>query len=324
MDCYLGIDLGGTNLKAGLFDSRLRLLAQKSLPIGKAIPPEEICRRIAALAENLLQAAGIRRGQVAWLGAAIPGTVDAAAGLAVRSANLGFDRFPIGPCLEEKTGLAVHLANDADAAAWGEYWPVRQHCRSLLMVTLGTGIGSGLVMDGRLFAGAFGGGLEAGHMIVQKEGRLCTCGQRGCWEAYASATGLICSVNEAISVHPASGLAALAAAAGQVDGKTAFDACRQGDPTARQVVEDYLDWLAAGLIGLINLLEPEEVVLSGGIAREGEWFLEEVRRRVLPRLYHPAARHRTLLRGSVWECGPGLAGAALLGFGMGEGEDRLL
>ena len=192
--------------------------------------------------------------------------------------NLDLDHVPLAEMVSQRLGLPAVLENDANAAALGEFVAgAGIGHKSLVAVTLGTGVGSGAVLGGKLYTGFNYAGMEAGHIVSHRGGRECTCGRKGCWETYASATGLIRSTREAMLAHRDSALWRLAPTLEAVNGKTPFDAAQAGDPAAQRVVEEYVEDLACGLANLINILQPEVVCVGGGICKQGENLLAPVR-----------------------------------------------
>jgi glucokinase len=192
--------------------------------------------------------------------------------------NLGLDHVPLAELVSRRLGLPAYLENDANAAALGEFVAgAGRGKRSLVAVTLGTGVGVGAVLEGKLYTGFNYGGMEGGHMVIRRGGRPCTCGRKGCWEAYASATGLILSTREAMEAHQQSALWTLAPTLEDVTGRTAFDAAQGGDPAAQTVVDEYMADLACGVVNLVNLIQPEVFCLGGGVSAQGEALLKPIR-----------------------------------------------
>ncbi|MCI9402650.1 MAG: ROK family protein [Oscillospiraceae bacterium] len=272
---YIGIDLGGTNVAAGLVDKEGKLLGEASIPTpqGAGAVADAIVQAAQKVAEN----AGIAMTEVESVGLAVPGTFDPKMGLVYRAVNLGLENVPLGSMVGQRLDLPVVLENDANAAALGEFvaGAGRGHS-SLVAVTLGTGVGAGAILDGKLYVGFNYAALEAGHMVIRRGGRQCNCGRKGCWEAYASATGLIASTKEAMARHPESALWEMAPSFDKVTGKTPFDAAQAGDRVAKNVVDEYVEDLACGLINLINILQPEIITVSGGVSKQGEALLAPV------------------------------------------------
>lgn len=204
------------------------------------------------------------------MGVGCPGIVEDHSGIVRYSANLHWENFDLRAAVQKYSGYTVRLANDANAAALGEVVAgCAQNVDSAVILTLGTGVGSGVVLNGKILTGCTGGAAELGHMVVEDGGALCACGRKGCFETYASATGLIRMAKEAMAQHPESLLHATAAEVGDVNGQTIFRAKEQGDPTAVAVVERYIHYLSVGIANVINCFYPEVVALSGGIANQG-------------------------------------------------------
>ncbi|MCL2030671.1 MAG: ROK family protein [Oscillospiraceae bacterium] len=308
----IGVDLGGTNIAVGLVDEAGNILRRAK---AKTLPergPKAVTDDIAALCRAVMADGG--PVEVRSVGIGTPGSIDRERGMVVHAYNLGFDHLPLGPMLEAALpGIPVRVENDANAAALGEAFRggARDYASSIL-VTLGTGIGGGIVMDGKLLTGHNGAAGEIGHHVIVFDGHPCTCGMRGCWEAYASATGLIRQTAEAMDAAPDSAMHAISAAAGKVSGRTAFEAARAGDAAGRAVVERYLDYLAAGLINLINILQPEAVCIGGGVAGEGRPFLEAVRGRVKRGVFRSEQGETEVVLAELGN-DAGLIGAALVG-----------
>lgn len=307
-DLYLGVDLGGTNIKAALVDAEGNILKESSVPTNLPRPAEAVCDDIAALCAAL--ADGVR---VHGIGVGCPGTVDG--GVVRYSNNLNWHDFAMADYLQGKTGLPVRLANDANAAALGEALAgCAKGAESAVIVTLGTGVGGGVVLNGKLLTGYTGAASEPGHTVIcdTPNAPLCTCGRRGCFEAYASATALIRMTRQAMDAHPESALHTVAAN-GTVNGRTAFDAAELGDAAAKQVVDDYIHYLAVGIANLINMFFPQVIGLSGGVANQGENLLRPLRAAVQPMIFGDEyAKKHTTLTTCTLGYRAGVIGAALL------------
>lgn len=313
MSNYLGVDLGGTNIKAALVDSSGGILATAVRPTRLPRSAEAVCDDIAALCGELAARSAL---PVRGIGVGCPGTVDDRTGLVRYSNNLNWKNFSMGPYLAQKTGLPVRLVNDANAAALGEAAAgCAKNADSAVILTLGTGVGGGVVLNGRLLTGWTGAGAELGHTVIREGGALCTCGRRGCLEAYASATALVRMTREAMAAHPESAMHRL----GRVTGRTAFDAAAAGDAAGQQVVEQYIHDLAVGVANLINVFFPEVVGLSGGVANQGESLLEPLRREVEPLVFgHEFAEKKTRIVCCTLGYEAGMIGAALLAAGKAD------
>ena len=267
---YLGIDLGGTFIKGGLTDDTGRILVQDKVPTESEKGADGVAKNIARLCNSLLKRLSMTPADVVGIGMGVPGMIDSARGEVVYSNNLGWEHFAIGSTVEALTGLPVKIANDANVAALGEAkFGCGREYSTTCMLTLGTGVGGGIVIDGKLFEGNRSAGAELGHSVIVAGGEPCTCGRRGCLEAYASATALIRDTKRAMEAHPESALwqeGTLDA----VDGKTAFAAAAKGDATASAVVKGYIEKLGTGIVNLANEFRPEAVILGGGVCAEGD------------------------------------------------------
>lgn len=273
----IGIDLGGTNIAVGVVDDRHAIIAEASVPTGAFRPAEEMVADMCRAVEMALEKAGLRAADCAGIGIGSPGTCDSAAGTVVRAYNLGWFNVPVCRMLHEHFGIPVHLSNDANCAALAETVAgAAVGCRDMILITLGTGVGGGIIIDGKIYAGMRSMGAELGHTLLVLDGEPCTCGRRGCWEAYSSATALIRQARQAAAEHPES----LLAGAEEITGKTVFDAADRGDETANAVVDRFCDYLGAGVTNIVNALAPEVILIGGGISRQGERLLAPVRRYV--------------------------------------------
>lgn len=272
---YIGIDLGGTNIAAGIVSEDGRILAQDSTPTNSGRPMDEITADMAGLAKKLTARLG--GCDIKGVGIGCPGTIDFASGEVVYSNNIKLEHYPLAERFRRQLDLPVFVDNDANCAALGEYAVNGGGAGSFLLITLGTGIGSGFVLDGRLYRGFNSAAAEAGHMTLVAGGERCTCGKSGCWEAYASVTALIRRTKEAMERDPDTLMHRLAEEKGKVSGRTAFEAARAGDETARRVVETYARYVADGIVSIENILQPEVIAIGGGISREGDYLLNPIR-----------------------------------------------
>lgn len=286
MKYYAGIDLGGTFIKCGIVDEKGHIVIKDKIPTGRERHYREIAADMAACVRGLAEKAGIEFSMLGGAGIGSPGTVDSKNGVIVYSNNIDWKDVPLGGAAEEALGLPTFVANDANAAALGEsFCGAGSKYGSIVFVTLGTGVGGGIVIDGKLFEGNRSAGAEIGHSVIRMGGEKCTCGRKGCFEAYASATALIRQTREAMKAHPDSALWRICGDLNAVDGKTAFDGMRQGDGYATKVVEDYICYLAEGVTNLANVFRPEAILLGGGVCAEGDALLEPLKRKVAELIY---------------------------------------
>lgn len=284
MKYYAGIDLGGTGIKCGIVGDDGKIVAMKKCPTKKSAEPKEILADMANLVIDLQKETGLKLDGV---GVGCPGLIDTEKGNVVYSNNLDWKNVPLVKTLGTALNLSIYVTNDANAAALGEY-----HCgagkkyNSLVMLTLGTGVGSGIVFNGKLFEGNRGAGVELGHEVIRIGGEKCTCGRKGCLEAYASATALIRQAKKAMDADKSSALWKLTGDDKEkLNGETVFDALRNGDKTAEKVVKKYTDYLAEGVANVINAFHPEAILLGGGICAAGDVFLKPLKRKVNKRIY---------------------------------------
>lgn len=271
----IGIDAGGTTIKLGLVDEQQTITRTLDIPTAYAF--EQAVQDIAAAVKTLLSQAGKALGDVPFIGIGVPSTVRPDTGRVVLANNTGWVDAPMKERLEELLKTPVRIANDADCAIAAEAAAgAAKGQKNVLMVTLGTGVGGAMLLNGHLFSGCDGMGMEVGHMPLYADGRPCTCGAEGCLEAYASATGLIALGMEEAQKQPDSALAK-AARSGDVDGKIIFDLAQSGDEAALLVVDTYSKWLAQGLGGLVNIFRPDLVLLGGGISHAGDFLFDRVK-----------------------------------------------
>ena len=309
---YIGIDVGGTNLKAGLVDESGAILVTERTPLGAFTGPEAFAGTLADLAKAVLHTAGKEKEEIAYVGMGIPGAV--AGGEILYTCNIPMKDVPLSGLFRRHLDLPVLLENDANCAAVGEWvCGAGRGTKDFAVITLGTGVGGGFVLNGKLYSG---GGMvgEVGHMVVEKDGVKCNCGRRGCWETYASATGLIRMTKETMDDHPESLLHKIAAENGGVEGRTAFQAAEAGDETAKAVCRTYVEYLAAGVTNLVNILQPEVLAVGGGVAAASDELLMNPLREIVNGECYPrhAGKLPRIVRAELGN-DAGIIGAALLG-----------
>lgn len=311
---YLGIDVGGSNLAAAVIDSDMNILGRSKLKTPKGTDHEAFYDAIAEAARIAVESAGISLADCSYCGIGCPGIINARAGILIYSGNLGFENLPLCFEMSKRLGLSVYIENDANCAALGEATAgAAKGAESMLAVTLGTGVGGGIIIDGKIYSGVNGVAGEIGHMIIHPDGEECTCGRRGCWETYASATALKRQTREAMKAAPDSLMWKHAPSLEKVSGKTSFLAMRDGDAAGRQVVENYINYLADGLINVINILQPEVVCIGGGVCNEGEFLLAPLREEIEKRRFaRGTIRQPRIVAAKLWG-DAGIIGAAMLG-----------
>ncbi len=274
MKYRIGIDLGGTSIKAGVVDEANQIVAYATRPTQAERPFEAVVESIAAAAFEAAAQAKIDIKDSLCVGIGTPGSVEKKTGCVLRAGNLNWYDVPLREELQKYMPVPVYVGNDADCAAAGELIAgAAQDYNNVLLFTLGTGVGSGVIIERKIYSGADGLGAELGHMPLVYNGEHCTCGINGCFEAYASVTGLIRQTKAAMQAHPESLLNTIAKERGDVDGRTAFDAESAGDAAAHAVVEQYISYVAAGIGGCVSVFRPELVLIGGGVSNAGDNLL---------------------------------------------------
>ena len=274
---YIGIDLGGTNIAVGLVDENNKIVHSDSIPTLKERHWSEIIKDMASLSLKVLAESGHTLEEVKAVGIGCPGSIDKKNGMVVYSNNIVMDHVPMAEEIRKYIDLPVFLENDANAAALGEYAIYGEGVESYVFMTLGTGVGGGIILNGKVWSGFNGAGAEIGHQSLVFNGKPCTCGRRGCLEAYASVTALIAQTTEAIEANPDSMMAQWAKEHGKVNGRTAFECAKAGDPIAIAVRDRYIEYVAEGICSIINVLQPEILAIGGGISREGDTLLNPIK-----------------------------------------------
>ena len=266
---YVGIDLGGTFIKGGIVDKAGNILVMDKVPTESEKGADGVAENIAKLTFSLLEKQGVNVSDVVGIGMGVPGMIDSKEGNVIFSNNLNWKDFRIGEKLQALTGLPVKIANDANVATLGEVkFGGAKNMENVIMITLGTGVGGGIVADGKLIEGNKSVGAELGHSVIVADGERCTCGRRGCLEAYASATALIRDTKAMMSLYPESKMWEVGSLE-NVNGATAF-AYKDVDVYAKQVVDNYIKYLAMGLTNFANIFRPEVILLGGGVCAEGD------------------------------------------------------
>ncbi len=280
----IGIDLGGTNIKVGLVDENQQMVQEKFTPTKSERPAEEVIADIAKTVLEVLEEQSLGVEDIAGIGVGCAGTIDAKNGEVPYSNNLGWENVPFAMLLQKylHQECRVCISNDANCAALGEAKAgAARGVDNVVLLTLGTGVGGGVIIDGKVFEGAHAGGTELGHTSLVYGGELCTCGRKGCVEAYVSATGLIRDTRRAAEQNPDSLLNQLCEGdLSRINGKIPFDAMQQGDEVAAAVVNQYFDYLAEAIANFVNLFRPDMVLLSGGICNQGRKLTDPVNERV--------------------------------------------
>ena len=316
----IGIDLGGTNIAAGIVNDNFEIICKASIPTGAERSAHEIAADMAGLCHRVCTEAGIDPAEIASVGIASPGIANHDEGIIEYCCNIpSFNKFNV--CEAVKAGFPathVFVENDANAAAWGEVVAgSARGTKDSIMITLGTGVGGGIIIDGKVISGFNYAGAELGHIVIEVDGVPCGCGRKGCWEAYSSATALIRMTAEKLAECEAQGretiMADMVAAAGKVSGRTAFDAKRAGDEAGAEVVAKYVHYLAQGLSNIINIFQPEVLSIGGGVSGEGDYLLDMLIPLVRAEVYGQGIVPGTDIRIAALGNDAGIIGGAVLG-----------
>ena len=317
---YIGVDLGGTNIAAGIVNSEFQIVKKGSVPTNVAgRTAEEIIKDMGALCDSLVKDAGLTFDDIEYVGIASPGAIDPVRGVVNYANNLPFSRFPIADTLKKFIPVKkVLVENDANAAAKGEAVAgAAKGVGDVVMITLGTGVGGGIIIDHKVYSGFNYAGAELGHIVIEYNGRQCSCGRKGCWEAYSSATGLINMTKEKLAECEAKGIPTLMTdfvkEEGRVSGKTAFAAMKKGDAPAKEVVDMYIGYLGCGLSNIINIFQPEILVIGGGICNEKHYLTDPLEKIIKEETYGNEAIKPTTLKIAELGNDAGIIGAAVLG-----------
>jgi glucokinase len=275
----IGVDIGGTSIKAAIVDERGCFLSRFSMKVEPRAQSEDILRNFSDLLKKTLEENRLGPKDILGIGVGCPGSINSVAGVCDYSNNLGWRDVPLASFLEKETGIPASVANDANAAILGEVrFGVAKQYHNVVLLTLGTGVGGGLYLNDRLYEGNEGKGAELGHSLLVMGGRKCTCGRRGCLEAYASANALIKDTRKAMKKNPSSRLWAWADRdLAKIDGRAAFECAKLGDITAQEVLDRYFSYLGEGCLSLINIFRPDALILGGGLSGQKEALTEPLK-----------------------------------------------
>ena len=316
----IGIDLGGTNIAIGLCDGDLKIIDKESTPTLAEREGEEIVKDMASLTKKIIERNGLSIDDIDFVGIATPGTANSKTGIVEYANNLKFKNFPIADIFKKYLPVSrVIIENDANAAALGEALAgSAKGAKNMVMITLGTGVGGGIILDGKIFAGGLNcSGAELGHVVINVGGRQCTCGRRGCWEAYSSATALADMTREKLYELEIKGIPTLLSdfynKYGKFNARIAFDAMRGGDEYAKEIVDTYIENLAAGIANVVNVFQPEVICIGGGVSNEGEYLTKPLNKIVDTEQYTRYNEVRTKVTVASLGNDAGIVGAAGLG-----------
>lgn len=317
----IGIDLGGTNIAIGLCDKELNIVDKGSVPtLASERNAEEIVKAMATLASDLVKKNKLTPEDIEYVGIASPGTVNSYTGIVEYSNNIKMSNFPLVDCFKSFFPVErVYIANDANAAALGESLKgAGKDYPSLVMITLGTGVGGGVILDGRIFSGGVNSaGAELGHIVIKAGGRQCSCGRRGCWEAYSSASALSAMTKEKMQELSLKGIDSLLfdeeKRDGKVSARTSFNAMKKGDVYGKEVVDKYINYLAVGITNVINIFQPHVLCIGGGVCNERENLTRPLIKLVEREQYTRDNKAKTKIVTATLGNDAGIIGAAGLG-----------
>lgn len=276
---YIGIDIGGMSVKIGVVSDKGKIKISRSIPTEADSGYEVMVKRMAETIEEICSEINLNTAELKGIGMGIPGTADSKIGMVTVATNIGWRNVPIVAEMRKYFNIPIKINNDANCAALGEQrFGGGAEFDSVIFITLGTGVGSGIIYEGNLIEGVGSAGAESGHMVIQVDGEPCNCGRSGCWESYASATALIKQTKRAMENYPNSLMHDIFRKYGKVSGRTAFLAASEGDIPAKQVVERYIKYIAIGLINLGNIVHPNAFIMGGGISHEGESLIKPLQK----------------------------------------------
>ena len=313
---YVGVDIGGTNLKAGLADENGQLLAVQKMKVASITDQQSLAWTIVAMTQELAKSAGVPLYEIASVGVGVPGTVEIRSGSIGYTCNLPLRNVPLRKLFHHYLSIPLYIENDANCAALAEYYVgAGRDSKRFVTITLGTGVGAGIIHNGKIYHGANGMAGEVGHTVIERNGLPCPCGRHGCWEQYASASALKRMTAEAVAAHPDSILARVVAENdGHVSGQSAFIAARQGDPVGQRICDEYVGYLACGIVNVVNVFQPDALAIGGGVSNEADEQLLLPVQRCVERESIPCAKNRrTRIVKAELGNQAGIIGAALLG-----------
>lgn len=317
MAYYIGVDVGGTNIACGVVDENGKILARAKVKTrgggASPAPYHAVLESIKIAVREACENAGISTDKAASIGIGCPGLCNCDSGVVECSGNLGFVNVPLKADIEEEFGLPVYLENDANAAAFGEFTAgAAKGAKSAVVITLGTGVGSGIIIDGKIYRGANFAGGEIGHTVIVVDGEPCNCGRRGCFEAYSSATGLVRMTTEAMEQNPSSLIPQIIEEDGKISGRTAFKAMRRGDAVGKAVTERYIKYLSCGVANVINTFQPDILCIGGGVCNEGEALINPLKAAVAEQIFSKNSAKNTEIVICSLGNEAGIIGAAML------------
>lgn len=314
----IGIDFGGTNIAVGLVDGHHRVVTKSSLPTGKGSRTvDAMVEDMAALCRKVCEDGGAELADIASIGIATPGTVNSSRGIVIDYPGMGLSNYPmsqkLSECLNGYDPARIRIANDANAAALGEAVAgAAKGADTALMITLGTGVGGGIILGGKIYDGFNFSAAELGHTVIVKDGHPCACGRKGCFEQYASASALIRMTREEMEACPDSAMWQYSPELEKVNGLTSFECAKVGDAAAKRVVDRYIGYLACGVANMMNIFQPQILCIGGGICGQRDNLLNPLSELVFKEQYAKTAPQKTKLVIATLGNDAGIVGAAAL------------
>lgn len=312
----IGIDVGGMSIKGGIVSSEGQIIYKTTIPTAEKYTADySISEDIRKVIDALLDGAKISVKEIKGVGIGQPGSIDSKRGVIRYSNNIALENVPVVDELKKYYDLPIFINNDANCAALGEYvFGAGKGFNDIVFVTLGTGVGTGFIIDGKLFEGRECAGTEGGHMQIDisDTAQPCSCGRKGCWEAYASATALMRQTKAAMDKYPDSLMHKLAEEEGKVSGKTAFGAAKKGDAAGKKVVDTYISYITSGLINLTNIFCPDAILIGGGISNEKEYLTDPIQKAINEERFGAAFNPYVEIKTASLKNDAGILGAAAL------------
>lgn len=315
MKYYVGIDLGGTNISVGVVNENYEIISKASTKTNCPRPAIEIAADMAKMSLEAIKKTELTVDDIEWVGIGTPGIANSASGIIEYSNNLGFENVPMSEYIRKYIDKPIFIENDANAAAYGEFVAgAAKGTNHAVCITLGTGVGGGIIIDKKIYTGFNFAGAEIGHTVLEVDGPPCTCGRKGCFEVFSSATGLIRMTNEAMDNNKDSLMWKLYSEKGsKVSARTSFDAMRIGDKVATEVVNKYIKYLASGITNIINTFQPDILCIGGGVCNEGDYLLTPIKELVKNEVYTRNSSKNTEIVIAKLGNDAGIIGAAFLG-----------
>lgn len=316
MAYYIGVDIGGTNIACGIVNDSCEIIARSKIKTnssGNSLAYKDVLKVIKSAVIAVCKEAGIDVSEARSIGVGSPGVCNSESGVVENCSNLGFDNSPVKADLEAEFKIPVYLDNDANAAAFGEFMSgAAKGAKNAVVITLGTGVGAGIIIDKKIYRGSNFAGGEIGHTVIAVDGAPCGCGRRGCFEAYSSATGLVRMTLMAGEENPQSLINAIIKEDGRCSARTAYKAMKAGDAVGKTVTDDYVKYLACGITNVINTFQPEILCIGGGVCNEGEILLNPLKEAVAKQVYSKNSAKNTEIVICSLGNDAGIIGAAML------------